>query len=644
LKLSFRAKLIIAMTLIVTGVTGATLWVTQKRVRATYQRLFEQQFSLQINYFSENRIKELETVAAKCESVAKDVRVIAAVESVTTGDADPDIIYDNLDIALQGLNRTPTPASQTMRKVAGAVMRQRQPPPPQLAGRTPSVTVLDARGKILQAKKPGLSIFRRPTPGENRKSQERLFASSVPSDILKEQEIGYLATEMDGRGDPRAGGRDSREKTVELREFIVTPIINAGTEPPEHLGALIIGFPVHDFGEGAMYDFSESTLKSGIWLDRKIHTRTIPDAVQEEVAARVASGTAGSTTGTARETITLDGVPHLLFFKVLNRESIFPTAAQVCLYSMSEAVVEQAASRAQILGFGGLALLVGIGFILRISKGFSKPIEQLVEGTRRVQEGDFTAKVSVRSRDELGVLADSFNRMTDELALKERYKTVLAQVTDKQVAEELIGGKMTLGGEVKQVSVLFCDIRGFTALTENMPPGEVITMLNEHMTAMNRVVYKHYGMVDKFVGDLIMAVFGAPKSYGNDAQHAVKCALKMIEERKRLNETTKHAFEIGIGVATGEVVAGCMGSEDRLNYTVLGERVNLASRLCSKAGRTELLIDETTYSLLPEGFIAEATEPLPLKGYSAPVPAYRLIEMNGAASTEVEAQPVAASV
>jgi class 3 adenylate cyclase len=159
-------------------------------------------------------------------------------------------------------------------------------------------------------------------------------------------------------------------------------------------------------------------------------------------------------------------------------------------------------------------------------------------------------------------------------------------------------------------------------------------MLNEHMTAMNRVVYKHYGMVDKFVGDLIMAVFGAPKSYGNDALHAVKCAMKMMEERKRLNETTEYSFEVGIGVASGEVVAGCMGSDDRLNYTVLGDRVNLASRLCSKAGRTELLIDELTYNQLPPDFIVEATEPLPLKGFTNLVPAYRLLEANGVETIE----------
>ncbi len=117
-----------------------------------------------------------------------------------------------------------------------------------------------------------------------------------------------------------------------------------------------------------------------------------------------------------------------------------------------------------------MALLIGIGFIFLISHGFSKPIEQLVEGTRRIQDGDYTVKVPVTSRDEIGTLAKSFNEMAEDLALKERYKSVLAQVTDKQVAEELINGRLTLGGEVRQVSVLFCDIRGFTALTENMPP------------------------------------------------------------------------------------------------------------------------------------------------------------------------------
>src|SRR6059036_2535482 len=105
--------------------------------------------------------------------------------------------------------------------------------------------------------------------------------------------------------------------------------------------------------------------------------------------------------------------------------------------------------------------------------------------------------------------------------------------------------------------MLFCDIRGFTRLTENMPPAEVIHLLNEHMTAMTRVVYEHAGVVDKFVGDLIMAGFGAPKSSSEDALNAARCACRMIEVRRRLNETAPPKIEIGIGIATGQVIAVC---------------------------------------------------------------------------------------
>jgi len=158
-----------------------------------------------------------------------------------------------------------------------------------------------------------------------------------------------------------------------------------------------------------------------------------------------------------------------------------------------------------------------------------------------------------------------------------------------------------------------------------MPPTEVIGLLNEHMTAMTAIVRKHFGVVDKFVGDEIMAVFGALKSYGNDAAHAAACALEMIRERERLNLASAHPIEIGIGVATGEAVAGCMGSVDRLNYTVVGSRVNLASRLCSEAGPMEVIVDDRTLSGLDPDRIESAVMPgLRLKGFSESVTAHRI--------------------
>jgi len=234
-------------------------------------------------------------------------------------------------------------------------------------------------------------------------------------------------------------------------------------------------------------------------------------------------------------------------------------------------------------------------------------------------------KVPVRTRDEVGQLTVAFNEMTEGLAQKERYRTLLNQVADERVAQQLISGQIKLGGEVRQASVLFCDIRGFTALTQNMPPTEVIEMLNEHMTALTRRVKEHEGVLDKFVGDLLMAIFGAPLAHGDDVLHAARCAVSLLEERKRLNQTSRHQIQVGIGLATGNVVAGGMGSAERFHYTVLGERVNLASRLCQQAAAGEILIEQTTYELLTNQIIAEPGPALTLKGFAAPVKVYRLL-------------------
>ena len=201
-------------------------------------------------------------------------------------------------------------------------------------------------------------------------------------------------------------------------------------------------------------------------------------------------------------------------------------------------------------------------------------------------------------------------------------------VADEKIARQLMDGQLTLGGEIREVTILFCDIRGFTALTENMPPSQVIEMLNEHMTALTRVVKQHNGVLDKFVGDLLMAIFGAPVSHDNDALNGARCSLNLLRERKRLNEVSHYKLDVGIGLATGKVVAGCMGSIDRLNYTVLGERVNLASRLCSRAGPGEVWIDQTTKERLEGRIVVESPTAVQLKGFAQTVDAYQLMEVH----------------
>jgi class 3 adenylate cyclase len=297
----------------------------------------------------------------------------------------------------------------------------------------------------------------------------------------------------------------------------------------------------------------------------------------------------------------------------------------VGLFSMEEAAYEQAKLFRIILGAGAMALVVALVVILLLSRGLSRPIHALVRGTNEIREGNYSVRVNVPGSDELGQLSAAFNEMAKDLALNEKYHAVLTQVADKGIARALMRGEVTLGGELRKVSVLFCDIRGFTNMTEGMPPQDVVQLLNEHMTAMTELVHQHHGVVDKFVGDLIMAIFGAPISRIDDVGNAARCALAMLAARGRLNRTSRFQFEVGIGVATGVSLVGCMGSIHRLDYTVLGERVNLASRLCGAAAPHEILLDETTVVELGGLAQTESLGELPLKGFAETPRAWRLL-------------------
>lgn len=653
-KLSFRTKLIVAMSVIVAGVTGATVLVTQRRVQETYRRLFEEQFRGQIGYFYEKQSMRLETVTAKCRELAASERLTRAVEQ---GEAVA--IYETAFAELRDLLRTlggsggPGGGTNSLDPF-GAARREfarelaaglgsgprtdggggprgeggyssfggRRPfgggGPPGGPGRrfeVPMIRVVDANGEPFPTTDPRAGLIGRVAPAQL--DAMRAFMARVSgTNLLDQQEVGYLAME-------------NEEGRIHLREFVVTPVLQPVAKTV--LGALVLGFQFSDLGEQFLFDFTKGSssgqILGGIWLDGRLHSQTIPQALRERVGAliarHVATGAQADDDGQDLQ-VDIDGMPHRVFHKVLNPGSPFPPAVQVCLYSLAAVRAEQRDLRLRIGGFGVVALLGALGMILLISHGLTVPIRELVRGTGEIRRGNYEIKVPVRSGDEIGELASSFNEMASGLALTRRYQAVLAQVADKEVAEALMRGDVALGGETRLVSVLFCDIRGFTALTQSLPPADVIELLNEHMTVLTRVVYEHHGVVDKFVGDLVMAVFGAPKSYGQDALNAARCAARMMEERRRLNAASRRHVDIGIGLATGEVVAGCMGSQDRLNYTVLGDRVNLAARLCSHAGRGEIIIDQATADLLAGALVVEPLPPLLLKGFSGAVKACRL--------------------
>ena len=280
---------------------------------------------------------------------------------------------------------------------------------------------------------------------------------------------------------------------------------------------------------------------------------------------------------------------------------------------------------------GGLASLLLAALVSGLlARGLTGPVVRLTRATRRVAGGDYDVEVPVESKDEIGTLAGAFNEMTEGLRLKERYRGVLNKVVSPEVATELMAGEVVLGGETRQATVLFGDLRGFTATTSTMEPQSVIRLLNECMEELSDAVDRAGGVVDKFVGDEIMAIFGAPVSREDDAARAVRAAIDMQEALIRLNDSRAQRGEpvlgLGIGINTGEVVAGNMGSPNRLNYTVVGSTVNLAARLCSSADPGEILIGESTRTAMaqPSGIQAESVGRRPFKGFTDPIEVFRV--------------------
>ncbi|HVG43267.1 MAG TPA: HAMP domain-containing protein, partial [Longimicrobium sp.] len=202
-----------------------------------------------------------------------------------------------------------------------------------------------------------------------------------------------------------------------------------------------------------------------------------------------------------------------------------------------------------LAGAGSLALAVLIGLVL--SRGFARPVRALVAATERVAAGDYAVRVEATTRDELGTLAEAFNEMTHGLMLKEKYRGVLDKVVSRDIADELLKGEITLGGETRVVTSLFADVRGFTAMTEGMEPQRVVALLNEIMEAASDAVEAEGGVVDKYVGDEIMAVFGAPVSRGGDADRAVRAALAILAAVEGINRTRAARGEPALGVGVG---------------------------------------------------------------------------------------------
>ncbi len=256
--------------------------------------------------------------------------------------------------------------------------------------------------------------------------------------------------------------------------------------------------------------------------------------------------------------------------------------------------------------------LLAVCFTMVLARNITRPIKELHSGFSRVGNGDLSVSIPVQGRDELADLAGQFNEMVSELKEKQLLKSSLGKVMHKEVVSRLLTNDLKLGGETAQASILFCDLRGFTGISEKLPPKILVSLLNDYFSLMVRIVEKNGGMVDKFIGDKLMSVFGHPNPFPGSAASAFQAGLEMLEACDDMNASQGLQKELhlenSIGLHTGLVLAGNIGSPERMEYTVIGDAVNTAARLEAKTRqlKTRLAVSSITVQELdsvPENLI-----------------------------------------
>ncbi len=251
---------------------------------------------------------------------------------------------------------------------------------------------------------------------------------------------------------------------------------------------------------------------------------------------------------------------------------------------------------------------------------------------KEIKKGNYDSSVDVVSNDEIGVLGDATNEMIKGLKEKELIREAFGKYVAPEVRDEIISGHIPLDGEVKDVTVLFADLRNFTPMTQSNDPKLIVKILNKYFEEMAAAIKKQSGLILQFLGDEIYAVFGAPVDYSDHPKRALRAALDMKKRLVSLNENFIgqgwSLLNHGIGIHSGEVVAANIGSPDRASYRLVGDTVNLASRLQSLTRKlnAHIIISSKTFDCLPEepfkGVFQKHSDSVNIKGMNQKVEIY----------------------
>lgn len=294
---------------------------------------------------------------------------------------------------------------------------------------------------------------------------------------------------------------------------------------------------------------------------------------------------------------------------------------------------ENVYGRNLISEIGIMFVIIGIIIFiitLFLTKSIRSPLEKMRLQAEEIRNGNFNKIILVDTRDEIGNLSSTMNSMTISLAEKEKINDTFGRMVDPSVRDYLLGGNMKLGGEQSEAVILFSDLAGFTTLSENRTPAEVVSLLNRYFGLMSDCVSNHGGIVNKFIGDAILAIFGMPVPLKFAADAALQCAIDMQKAGNKLNEELESEglplMKTRIGIHKGFVIAGNIGSHTRMEYTVIGDTVNTASRLESACKKfyVNIMFSEAVMESLDKNYNIKKIGSLMLKGKSQAISTFTI--------------------
>jgi class 3 adenylate cyclase len=289
-------------------------------------------------------------------------------------------------------------------------------------------------------------------------------------------------------------------------------------------------------------------------------------------------------------------------------------------------------SLARELGFIALdSLAIVLILVYFLSKSILVPLYNLKKAIKEVENNNLDTRVEILSNDELGDVAEGFNLMISSLKEGKKARDSFGKYVSKEIMDQIIAGNPSLDGEMKRVTLLFSDLRNFTCLVEKNHPQQVVKIINQYFNEMTLAIKDHKGVILQYVGDEIEAVFGAPIGFDDHPEMAVKAALEMRDRLEQLNEKLEQqgfeALAHGIGIHSGAVLAGNIGSTKRMSYSLVGDTVNSASRIegLTKDYKCDIILSQTTYNLLTGSYNTQQLAPVKVKGKEDGLIVYKLL-------------------